>query len=604
MTEEVQELRKRKKSSEGEETTVTPKGEVKDTGTEKGKDSKPTVERDPNASYFSKLIHWLWLREDASFLGIFRIGWGLIMVMEAWMYVKRDFKVAQLHFYTAKYGFHPKYYPFDFVEVMPYLYMQIFLILLLFSSIFITLGYKYRVSCVYFFFGISYLFLLDTVYYLNHIYLVIVISFVMIFLPCNCVFALDSKRGTTTPTVPKIVLFFVRAMLLVVYTYAGVVKINEDWLRAEPIRHWIGKKTMFGGILRYEFMAYVVSYGGLFYDLFVGAMLMWNPTFWIGILLTMMFHVSNKIIFNIGIFPYVMVASTSLFFRPDWPRKLFHRIIGRPYEAVAETNVKLHEYVPPKSRKLSTFQVVVTIAVVIFLIWWVLMPLRFLWMPGVGPQAWNENGHMFSWRMKLRDRDCHADYFGVYPERNVFFAVELEYILNEKSHSRIVNRPSSLIQLAHFLGDLYDFGDERPEIYVYADCSINYRPLNHFTNRTIDLGRAPLWDYPDWILPVDPLPEELYKQYPWNWKFDEDWWNDMATNNYDTVRQKVLDRKERNQGLRAENIEEFRKYIADRFYEGDISEVTIETIQPPKSKRVSEYLSTPRRRTLDEAGRY
>ena len=40
----------------------------------------------------------------------------------------------------------------------------------------------------------------------------------------------------------RIVLLFLRLFLLIVYTYAGIVKINEDWLRAEPVRHWIGKK--------------------------------------------------------------------------------------------------------------------------------------------------------------------------------------------------------------------------------------------------------------------------------------------------------------------------------------------------------------------------
>ena len=31
-------------------------------------------------------------------------------------------------------------------------------------------------------------------------------------------------------------------MNVIVYAFAGVVKINEDWLRAEPLRHWLAKR--------------------------------------------------------------------------------------------------------------------------------------------------------------------------------------------------------------------------------------------------------------------------------------------------------------------------------------------------------------------------
>lgn len=139
-------------------------------------------------------------------------------------------------------------------------------------------------------------------------------------------------------------------------------------------------------------MAYFISYGGLVYDLTVGLLLMWHRTFWIGIALTLIFHISNKLIFNIGIFPYVMIASTSLYFNPDWPRKLYYKIRKKPFTPVADTKTEFSSYLPPKNRKLSAFQCFVLLIALLFLVWWVLMPIRFLWMPG--PQVWNENGHM------------------------------------------------------------------------------------------------------------------------------------------------------------------------------------------------------------------
>ena len=36
----------------------------------------------------------------------------------------------------------------------------------------------------------------------------------------------------------------------------------------------------------------------------------------------MFFHVLNKWMFDIGIFPVMMLAATLLMFPPDWPRKV------------------------------------------------------------------------------------------------------------------------------------------------------------------------------------------------------------------------------------------------------------------------------------------
>ena len=87
-----------------------------------------------------------------------------------------------------------------------------------------------------------------------------------------------------------------------------------------------------------------------------------------------------------------MIASTSLFFTPEWPRKLFYKLKRKQFTSVADTKVSFSSYIPPKERKLSFFQCFILFVVLVFLIWWVVMPIRFLWMPG--PQVWTEDGHM------------------------------------------------------------------------------------------------------------------------------------------------------------------------------------------------------------------
>ena len=192
------ELRKRKTSSPDHSPT---REEIP----EDAPKVKP-VALDNNASFFARFLHWLWLPEDASYLGLFRIGWGVIMAYEIWAHVRRNFRMTLIHFYSNKFGFHSKYYLFDWVKVMPFAYMQIFMLVAFLSAVGITIGYKYRLSCVIFFFSISYIFLLDTAHYLNHIYLVIIISFVMIFTPCNRIYAVDSRKQKGPATVPKFVI--------------------------------------------------------------------------------------------------------------------------------------------------------------------------------------------------------------------------------------------------------------------------------------------------------------------------------------------------------------------------------------------------------------
>ena len=71
---------------------------------------------------------------------------------------------------------------------------------------------------------------------------------------------------------------------------------------------------MVGRWLPWESTAYFMSYGGMIYDLIVGPMLFFDIFFWLAIALTLFFHLTNKLIFNIGIFPWLMIASTSLYF--------------------------------------------------------------------------------------------------------------------------------------------------------------------------------------------------------------------------------------------------------------------------------------------------
>lgn len=113
-----------------------------------------------------------------------------------------------------------------------------------------------------------------------------------------------------------------------------------------------------------------------------------------------------------------------------------------------------------------------------------------------------------------------------------------------------------------------------------------------YTNRTVNLAKEPILGEHDWILPLDPLPEELKAQYPWNWNwFSDEWWENMLTVNYGMVKHQLRERKTRDEQHSARHTEEFKQVVADKYYSGNISDVSVDILDPPKEKRVREFFN-------------
>ena len=92
-----------------------------------------------------------------------------------------------------------------------------------------------------FFLGFTYLFLLDQARYLNHFYFLILVSFLLILVPANRAFSLDALLGPkrADQRIPAWSVWILRFQLLVLYGFAGIAKLNGDWLRGEPLRGWL-----------------------------------------------------------------------------------------------------------------------------------------------------------------------------------------------------------------------------------------------------------------------------------------------------------------------------------------------------------------------------
>ena len=83
-----------------------------------------------------------------------------------------------------------------------------------------------------------------------------------------------------------------------------------------------------GPLLQSEAAVYLICYGGLGFDLLVIPALLWQRTRAIAFAASVFFHLSNAVLFGLGVFPWMALGATTLFFAPDWPRRFLAMIPG------------------------------------------------------------------------------------------------------------------------------------------------------------------------------------------------------------------------------------------------------------------------------------
>ncbi len=433
---------------------------------------------------------------DGASLAVFRIAFGLVLAWESFRYLQQD-RIApnwiEPDFYFTFWGF-------DWVRPWPGdgMYLHWWAIGLL--GLLVAAGLFYRVSCVLLFAAMAYVFLLDKSWYLNHIYLVVLLAFVLTVVPAHRTWSLDAALGRAgAPAVPAWALWLVRAQVAVVYLGGGVAKLNGDWLRGEPLRAWLAERDDLFAIGRFfheEWAPYLFSYGGLLLDLCVVPLLLWPRTRLLAFVAVASFHITNSQLFNIGIFPWLALGATTIFFPPDWPTRVWARLRRQAPAARPAVAAALRPPRPYVRRLLVGF-------LGVYLAFQLFMPLRHWLYPGT--VHWTEEGHRFAWHMKLRDKEIvELEFVAVDPvTRRRELIVPASYLTGEQ-FDEMGNRPDMIRQFAdHVADDFEKNGLPRPEVYVRALVKLN----DHEPQLLVDPNRnmAEIADRPfahaDWIVP-------------------------------------------------------------------------------------------------------
>ena len=438
---------------------------------------------------------------DVSILVFFRILFAVMALRLIWLFYDYDF----IHKYFIEPPFNFKYYGFGWVMPWPGNGMYWHFAALAILSLFIGLGLFYRLSMALFCLGFTYVFLLEQARFMNHYYLLCLISLIMVFLPAHRAFSLDAllRPKLRAETVPTWTLWLLRFQVGIVYFFAGVAKLNADWLEGAPIRIMMGRR----GITD-ELMIQFMTYTGMFFDLLIVPLLLWRRTRLFALVAALIFNVSNSHIFLIDIFPWFMLTGTLLFFSPDWPRRLARRVF-RMKEQVVTSN-------PSAPTTLSLSQRLTVAVLGVYVAVQLLLPLRHIAYPGNA--NWNFDGHRFAWRMLLCVKVPGPPRFriqfrkdGQTYRRDIPLIEDLGDIHDHWQLSRMLVWPDMILQFAHMQAELYrSQGCEDIEIRALVPVSLNGRRPQLLIDPNVNLADQPrtMAPYP-WVQPLtEPLPKQ------------------------------------------------------------------------------------------------
>lgn len=445
--------------------------------------------RDAVAGLKTRLLHPV----DILPLVIFRIAFGLLMLFSATRFVLNGW----VHSIYILPEFHFTYLGFEWVRPLDGYGMYAVFLLLITLSLFITAGFAYRLSMVLFFLTFTYVELIDKATYLNHYYFISLMSFLLIFLPLHRAFSVDVllRPQLKTRYVPMWTIAVIRLQLTIVYFFAGFAKLNADWLLdGLPMKIWLRSYTglpIIGGLFEYAWVAIVMSWAGAIYDLTIPLWLLWKRTRYLAYLTVILFHVMTAMLFPIGVFPYVMIASTLIFFS------------GEDYRKIASLlKLKLNKSDKFHSPKQSPFPRTILLVLVPFFVIQLILPLRHYLYPS--DTNWTMEGYRFAWRVMLNDKTGFATFFIVDETTGQRRIVYGRDYLTDQQVRHMSYQPDMILEFAHFLGTQHPF-DPNHEIAVYAEVYVAHngkssKLLIDPQRNLLDVDRSLL--HADWILDI------------------------------------------------------------------------------------------------------
>ncbi|WP_203295350.1 HTTM domain-containing protein [Luteirhabdus pelagi] len=388
---------------------------------------------------------------------------------------------------------------FEFLQPLPGNGMYIYFAVMGVFGLLVMLGYKYRFSMACYAIMWTCVYLMQKSSYNNHYYLMMLLCWLMVFLPANRWFSLDAKFNSNikSPSMARWVYVVVIAQIWIVYTYASVAKFYPDWLDTTIAELFMkGKKDywLIGEFLQLNWVHWCITYVGIFFDLLIVPLLLWRKTRLLGFIISVFFHLFNSFVFLIGIFPYMSIAFALFFFTPETLKK---RILPK------KTLYTKGEVIVPNYKPflIGVFSVYFAIQIA--------LPLRHWFF--VDDVLWTEEGHRLSWRMMLRSKGGILTVWVEDKATGERKRYNYGKMLTAKQRRSVKAKPDMLWQLVQRIEAKEAAEGRDVAIYVDSRVKVNGGPYFPYIDPEVDLA-AEKWkhfEHHDWIL---PSPSDYHKK--------------------------------------------------------------------------------------------
>ncbi len=426
-------------------------------------------------SYFLKPVH-------LAPLAVFRMAFGILMlasvlrfIAKGWVY---DMYIRPKVFFS--------YYGFEWIKPLAGNAMYIVFVIMALAALCIALGFFFRIASITFFLLFTYVELIDKTNYLNHYYFISIASFLLIFLPAHRYFSLDVLRNKNlyATHTPNYFILTIKFQVFVVYFFAGLAKVNSDWLlHAQPLKIWLpahSEMPIIGHLLTKEWVAYFFSWFGCIYDLVIPFLLLVPRFVKPAYFFVIVFHLATSLFFNIGMFPYIMITLTTIFFTENFHIQIIEKIRSLFSKSTLLETPLLFE---PKKPVFKLFAVLFVFHFTIQLV----MPFRYLLYDG--NLFWTEQGYRFSWRVMLMEKAGTAFFYVREKDTGKEIEISNTDYLTPMQEKMMATQPDMLINYAHFLKkEFQNKGFNNPEIVVESYVTLNGKASRLIVDKKTDLS--------------------------------------------------------------------------------------------------------------------
>jgi hypothetical protein len=379
----------------------------------------------------------------------------------------------------------------------------------------------------------------------------------MIFVPAGKNFTIATLIGPNPRVVENIsnwAIWLFRIQMGLVYFFAGIAKLHYDWLlRAEPVSMWISD---YSGVPFLEHLSnipatpYAMSYIGLILDVLAFPLLCHYRSRAFTYFILIIFHLLNSHLFGVGIFPSIMILTTAIFFDNTWPKQLVNDIkqfnyprlllvlfgatfgfvlghllyvpqehpvqiagaigmgiffyhIDEPFKSKVKTAKHQiscsgqDEFAKTSSRKTN----LITGLILLWIISQLIIPIRHIFIPG--NVNWTNEGHYFTWRVKLNIKEADAIFTIHDKQKNEQWQLDPHVFLTEWQYETMITRPDLIIQFVKFV-ETYLNENGYPDIGITANIKMslngNHPQLLLDPNKDLTKVSYPWVGHASWIL--------------------------------------------------------------------------------------------------------